>query len=439
MRASLALGPAGPQGSGALEAAAASAAGALQSVEATAASAGVTTTATRAIATAAAPEEAVEARVGLLVLGQLIRSEEGAQGLVGLLIEVGHALTDGVAIPFAGLAHLGEVVAGGLLGLGEHALHFTLLVVIKTQLFGDAIDAAVHLLLATALAVGLALGLFLLLEVLDVRGEAHLFLEGVGDGSLIGVVPAGVCLLDGFDRGRHRLAAVGDRADLHLELVERGLEGGILGLKRAVLVFQRILIARTSVGAGEEIRLAPADLTPEAMRSSGWSYARHGERVGLVPVRPVHLHFRALRRDLVGIVFQAFRLIPSLTALQNVAIPLELAGRDDVDDMAKAALQSVGLAHRLSHLPDQMSGGEQQRVAIARAMVTKPRILLADEPTGNLDSVTGEKVIKSLFKSAADANAALVLVTHDANLAAQCSRVLHIEDGVIVRDSKSAS
>ena len=147
----------------------------------------------------------------------------------------------------------------------------------------------------------------------------------------------------------------------------------------------------------------------------------------------------ALRRDLVGIVFQAFRLIPSLTALQNVAIPLELAGRDNAADMAAAALRSVGLEHRLSHLPDQMSGGEQQRVAIARAMVAKPRILLADEPTGNLDSVTSEKVIASLFKSAADANAALVLVTHDADLAAQCSRVLHIEDGAIVRDSKSSS
>ena len=147
----------------------------------------------------------------------------------------------------------------------------------------------------------------------------------------------------------------------------------------------------------------------------------------------------ALRRDFIGFVFQAFRLIPSLTALQNVAIPLELAGRNDADDMAEAALQSVGLAHRLSHFPDQMSGGEQQRVAIARAMVARPRILLADEPTGNLDSVTGEKVIKSLFQSASDANAALVLVTHDATLAAQCSRVLHIEDGIIVRDSKSAS
>jgi putative ABC transport system ATP-binding protein len=147
----------------------------------------------------------------------------------------------------------------------------------------------------------------------------------------------------------------------------------------------------------------------------------------------------ALRRDLVGIVFQAFRLIPSLTALQNVAIPLELAGRENAADMAAAALRSVGLEHRLLHLPDQMSGGEQQRVAIARAMVAKPRILLADEPTGNLDSVTSEKVIASLFKSAADANAALVLVTHDADLAAQCSRVLHIEDGVIVRDSKPSS
>ena len=147
----------------------------------------------------------------------------------------------------------------------------------------------------------------------------------------------------------------------------------------------------------------------------------------------------ALRRDLVGIVFQAFRLIPSLTALQNVAIPLELAGRDNAADMAAVALRSVGLEHRLLHLPDQMSGGEQQRVAIARAMVAKPRILLADEPTGNLDSVTSEKVIVSLFNSAADANAALVLVTHDADLAAQCSRVLHIEDGVIVRDSKPSS
>ena len=144
----------------------------------------------------------------------------------------------------------------------------------------------------------------------------------------------------------------------------------------------------------------------------------------------------AIRRDMVGIIFQAFRLIPSLTALQNVAIPLELAGHNDATDLAKAALESVGLEHRLTHLPDQLSGGEQQRVAIARAVAPKPRILLADEPTGNLDSATGEKVVNILFKSAHDAGAALVLVTHDAALAARCSRVIEIEDGIIARDTK---
>ena len=144
----------------------------------------------------------------------------------------------------------------------------------------------------------------------------------------------------------------------------------------------------------------------------------------------------AIRRDMVGIIFQAFRLIPSLTALQNVAIPLELAGHNDATDLAEAALESVGLEHRLTHLPDQLSGGEQQRVAIARAVAPKPRILLADEPTGNLDSATGEKVVNILFKSAHDARAALVLVTHDAALAARCSRVIEIEDGVIARDTK---
>jgi putative ABC transport system ATP-binding protein len=144
----------------------------------------------------------------------------------------------------------------------------------------------------------------------------------------------------------------------------------------------------------------------------------------------------ALRRDKVGIVFQAFRLIASMTALQNVSIPLELAGDPDATARASAALESVGLGHRLHHLPDQMSGGEQQRVAIARAIAPNPTILLADEPTGNLDSTTGEKVIKTLFDSAANAGAALVLVTHDANLAARCSRVIHIEDGKLAADSK---
>ena len=145
----------------------------------------------------------------------------------------------------------------------------------------------------------------------------------------------------------------------------------------------------------------------------------------------------ALRRDQVGIVFQAFRLIPSMTALQNVAVPMELAGRRDADEMAATALEAVGLGHRKTHLPDQMSGGEQQRVAIARAIAARPRILLADEPTGNLDSGTSEKVIATLFDATKSAGAALVLVTHDANLAERCERVLTIEDGRIVGDRKT--
>ena len=145
----------------------------------------------------------------------------------------------------------------------------------------------------------------------------------------------------------------------------------------------------------------------------------------------------ALRRDQVGIVFQAFRLIPSMTALQNVAVPMELAGRRDADEMAATALEAVGLGHRKTHIPDQMSGGEQQRVAIARAIATRPRILLADEPTGNLDSGTSEKVIATLFEATKSAGAALVLVTHDADLAERCERVLTIEDGRIVGDRKT--
>ena len=145
----------------------------------------------------------------------------------------------------------------------------------------------------------------------------------------------------------------------------------------------------------------------------------------------------ALRRDQVGIVFQAFRLIPSMTALQNVAVPMELAGRRDADEMAATALEAVGLGHRKTHLPDQMSGGEQQRVAIARAIATRPRILLADEPTGNLDSGTSEKVIATLFEATKSAGAARVLVTHDADLAERCERVLTIEDGRIVGDRKT--
>ena len=146
----------------------------------------------------------------------------------------------------------------------------------------------------------------------------------------------------------------------------------------------------------------------------------------------------ALRRDNVGIIFQAFRLIPSMTALQNVAVPMELAGNKQADTLAANALEKVGLGHRLHHLPDQLSGGEQQRVAIARAIAPRPRILLADEPTGNLDSKTGALVIETLFEATKSVGAALVLITHDVSLAAQCERILTIEDGKLASD-KAAS
>ena len=145
-----------------------------------------------------------------------------------------------------------------------------------------------------------------------------------------------------------------------------------------------------------------------------------------------------LRRDEVGIVFQAFRLIPSMTALQNVAVPLELAGKPDAHEIARTALEQLGLAHRLDHLPEQLSGGEQQRVAIARAIAPAPRILLADEPTGNLDSATGEIVITELFAAAEVVGAALVLVTHDEQLALRCSRIIRIEDGAVISDQNNS-
>ena len=124
-----------------------------------------------------------------------------------------------------------------------------------------------------------------------------------------------------------------------------------------------------------------------------------------------------------------------MTALQNVAVPLELSGQADAHDRAAKALADLGLSHRLNHLPDQLSGGEQQRVAIARAIAPQPKILLADEPTGNLDSATGQQVIKQLFAAARSVKAALVLITHDEDLASQCERRLRVTDGKITADT----
>ena len=144
------------------------------------------------------------------------------------------------------------------------------------------------------------------------------------------------------------------------------------------------------------------------------------------------------RRAHVGIVFQSFHLVGSMTALENVAVPLELAGGEDAFEKATAALKSVGLGHRLDHYPVELSGGEQQRVAIARAFAPGPDLILADEPTGNLDSATGEQVIEILFRLREDAGATLVLITHDDRLARRCARTLRIEDGRIASDSTAA-
>lgn len=139
------------------------------------------------------------------------------------------------------------------------------------------------------------------------------------------------------------------------------------------------------------------------------------------------------RRDNVGIVFQNFHLIPTMTAMENVATPLEFAGDDKAMQKAEDVLKSVGLGHRLTHYPSQLSGGEQQRVALARALVVKPKLLLADEPTGNLDGETGENVIKQLFKLSKDFGTTLVLVTHDKKLAKRCTRQIEMADGVLTK------
>jgi putative ABC transport system ATP-binding protein len=131
----------------------------------------------------------------------------------------------------------------------------------------------------------------------------------------------------------------------------------------------------------------------------------------------------------VGIVFQSFHLIPTMTAVENVAIPLELAGRDDALELARGELDSVGLGDRLNHYPAQLSGGEQQRVALARALAPGPSILLADEPTGNLDEATGKEIMDLLFAKHAERQSTLVIVTHDPALARRCDRTIRMNSG----------
>ncbi|CAN5758955.1 ATP-binding cassette domain-containing protein [soil metagenome] len=144
------------------------------------------------------------------------------------------------------------------------------------------------------------------------------------------------------------------------------------------------------------------------------------------------------RRDHMGVVFQSFHLIPTMTAIENVATPLELASDPDAFAKAAAELEAMGLASRIDHYPAQLSGGEQQRVALARAAVTRPAILLADEPTGNLDAATGEAIVKLLFDLHDRHGATLVLVTHAPELAARCDRVIRLRDGMLEAFAEAA-
>ena len=146
-----------------------------------------------------------------------------------------------------------------------------------------------------------------------------------------------------------------------------------------------------------------------------------------------------VRAESVGFVFQSFHLVPSLNALENVMLPLELAGRDDARDASRAIIERVGLGERWSHYPAQLSGGEKQRVAIARAFATEPAVLFADEPTGNLDTRTGETIMDLMFELNRRSATTLVLVTHDNSLAGRCDRMLSLDAGKLIGDTRAAA
>jgi putative ABC transport system ATP-binding protein len=184
---------------------------------------------------------------------------------------------------------------------------------------------------------------------------------------------------------------------------------GIVGASGSGKTSLMLLIAGLEQASAGRIRLGDAEIT--AMTEDQLALYRRGH---------------------IGIVFQAFHLIPTMTALENVATPLELSGTPRALEIARIALEEVGLGHRLGHYPSQLSGGEQQRVALARAVAPEPDILLADEPTGNLDTETGQRVIELLFGMQRRRGATLLLITHDPALARRCDRIIHLADGRIV-------
>jgi putative ABC transport system ATP-binding protein len=195
------------------------------------------------------------------------------------------------------------------------------------------------------------------------------------------------------------------------------------------------------IGAGESLAiLGPSGSGKSSLMAvlSGLERATSGDLTvaGVDYSRLSEDDLARARRGKIGIVLQAFHLLPTMTAHENVAVPLELAGIPNAFDRAGAELEAVGLGHRLTHYPAQLSGGEQQRVAIARAVAPRPAIVFADEPTGNLDQSTSSGIIDLLFERQASAGATLIIITHDQALADRCGRIVRMQDGMIVSDSR---
>ena len=226
---------------------------------------------------------------------------------------------------------------------------------------------------------------------------SHIVIDAADVTLALGAGPARVDILRGIDRK-----------------VVKGQSVALLGPSGSGKSSLMAVLSGLERATGGRIEVAGADFT--ALSEDGLARARRGR---------------------IGIVLQAFHLLPTMTAHENVAVPLELAGEADAFEIAARELAAVGLGHRLTHYPAQLSGGEQQRVAIARAMAPRPELIFADEPTGNLDATTGNQILDLLFDRQRDTGATLLVITHDPALARRCERVLEMGDGRIVEDRLS--